>query len=50
MRQGILYIHGKGGHAAEADHYRTLFPEADVVGLDYRSETPWDAQEEFARF
>lgn len=50
MKQGIIYIHGKGGNAAEADHYRPLFPEADVVGLDYRSDTPWDAEEEFGRF
>ena len=50
MKQGIIYIHGKGGNAAEADHYRPLFPKADVVGLDYRSDTPWDAEEEFGRF
>lgn len=50
MKKGMIYIHGKGGNAAEADHYRPLFPEYDVVGLDYQSETPWDAKEEFAQF
>ncbi len=25
MRQLVLYIHGKGGNAMEADHYKTLF-------------------------
>lgn len=43
----ILYIHGKGGTAGEAGHYKPLFPGCDVVGLDYRAETPWGAKEEF---
>lgn len=46
----VLYIHGKGGNAAEAEHYRSLFPDADVIGFDYRAETPWDAAPEFAAF
>ena len=44
----VLYVHGKGGSAAEAEHYRPLFPQADVYGFDYRAETPWDAKDEFA--
>lgn len=47
MKNSILYVHGKGGTAAEADHYKTLFPDHDVVGLDYRAETPWEARSEF---
>ena len=43
----LLYIHGKGGTAEEAEHYKPPFPGCDVVGLDYRSETPWDAKAEF---
>ena len=39
----VLYIHGKGGAAAEAEHYRPLFPGRDVIGLDYRGATPWEA-------
>ena len=35
MRRIIIYIHGKGGNAEEANHYRSLFPESDVVGFDY---------------
>lgn len=50
MKKGIMYIHGKGGNAGEAEHFKTLFPEYDVIGFDYRSETPWDAREEFVRF
>ena len=39
----VLYIHGKGGSAAEAAHYRSLFPKSEVMGLDYRANTPWEA-------
>ena len=44
----VLYVYGKGGSAAEAEHYRPLFPQADVYGFDYRAETPRDAKEEFS--
>lgn len=43
-----LYIPGKGGTADEAEHYKPLFPDCDVAGLDYKAETPWDARTEFA--
>ena len=42
----ILYIHGKGGSAAESRHYVPLFPDCEVVGLDYRTFTPWETGEE----
>ena len=45
----VLYIHGKGGSAAEAEHYRPLFAGREVVGIDYRAQTPWEAKEEFPR-
>ena len=38
----VLYVHGKGGSAAESAHYEPLFPGCEVVGLDYRSFTPWE--------
>lgn len=44
----VLYIHGKGGTAEEAAHYKHLFPSCTVVGLDYKAETPWEAKLEFA--
>jgi len=47
MKKALLYIHGKGGNAAEAEHYKTLFADYEVIGLDYHSETPWDAKAEF---
>ena len=42
MKDAVLYIHGKGGCAAESDHYKTLFPNCRVTGLDYQSFTPWE--------
>ena len=43
----VLYVHGKGGNAAEAEHYKTLFLAADVFGFDYKAENPWEAKEAF---
>ena len=50
MKKGIIYIHGKGGSAGEAEHYAPLFPGCDVVGLDYRASAPWEAYDEFRSF
>lgn len=47
LKKSIIYIHGKGGSANEAEHFRPLFPECDVIGLNYSSNTPWEAKEEF---
>ena len=43
MKDLVLYIHGKGGSAEESRHYETLFPDSEVIGLDYHASTPWDA-------
>ena len=50
MRRLIIYVHGKGGSAEEAEHYRALFPDSDVIGFDYHAQTPWEAKDEFPRF
>ena len=50
MKGLIVYVHGKGGSAEEAEHYKMLFPNHEVIGFDYRSQTPWDAREEFFTF
>ena len=50
MKDRIIYVHGKGGSAEEAEHYRVLFPEAKVIGFDYHAQTPWEAREEFPQF
>ena len=41
----VVYIHGAGGSASEAEFYKEIFSE-DVIGLDYKSNTPWDFKEE----
>ena len=46
MNEVVLYIHGKGGSAGESEHYKPLFPECEVIGLDYRTFTPWETGEE----
>lgn len=50
MKNVIVYVHGKGGSAEEAEHYKPLFPDSEVIGFDYRAQTPWEATEEFPRF
>lgn len=47
MNKVVIYIHGKGGNAEEATHYKTLFPDCKVVGLDYTAQFPWEAKKEF---
>ena len=46
----VIYVHGKGGRAEEAEQYRPLFPDCDVIGFDYKAQTPWEAAEEFPKF
>lgn len=46
MKSAVLYIHGKGGSAAESEHYKPLFPDDDVMGLDYQTFTPWETGKE----
>lgn len=42
----VLYIHGKGGNASESTHYERLFPDCKVIGLDYKSFSPWETGKE----
>ena len=48
MKKAVLYIHGKGGSAAEADHYKELFTSYEVIGLDYKTNTPWETGQEIS--
>ena len=50
MKRLIVYVHGKGGSAQEAEHYKSLFPKDEVIGFDYHSQTPWEAKKEFLAF
>lgn len=42
----VLYIHGKDGNATESEHYKPLFPDCEVIGLDYQTFTPWETRKE----
>ncbi|MCR5021728.1 alpha/beta hydrolase [Ruminococcus sp.] len=50
MNKQVIYIHGKGGTSDEAVHYKPLFTGYDVVGFDYKSQTPWGAEKEFPAY
>lgn len=49
MEKEILYIHGQNGTPEEASHYRALFRNCNVIGLDYTARTPWEAKVEFPK-
>lgn len=49
MKRLVLYIHGKGGSALEAEHYKPLFIGYDVIGFDYYADNPWDAVVKFTK-
>ena len=49
-KTAVIYIHGKGGNAGEAEHYKKFFAECEVLGFDYKSQTPWEAKNEFAEY
>ena len=46
MKNTVIYIHGKGGSAAESEHYKPLFPDCDVIGPDYKTFTHWETGKE----
>ena len=46
QKDAVLFLHGLGGSADEAAHYRPLFPDCEVIGLDYHGIEPWSAGEE----
>lgn len=49
MNKVVVYIHGKGGNSKESEFYKSIFEDCDVIGLDYKSQTPWEAKEEFSK-
>ena len=50
MNATLIYIHGQYGSPEEAEHYRALFPGCEVIGFDYKAQTPWEAEREFAEY
>ncbi|MBQ8090357.1 MAG: alpha/beta hydrolase, partial [Pyramidobacter sp.] len=45
MSRTLLYVHGMGGSAAEAEQFRPLLPDCEVTGVDLPDLTPWGARE-----
>ena len=50
MEEIVVYVHGKGGSAGEAEYYKMFFPNSEVIGFDYCSQTLWEAKKEFFAF
>ena len=51
MKNAVIYVHGKGGNAEEADHYKQFFDDNfEIIGFDYKSLNPWDAKIEFINY
>ncbi|MBR0234981.1 MAG: alpha/beta hydrolase [Clostridia bacterium] len=46
----VIYIHGQNGSASEAEHYKPLFENAHIFGVEYCGVTPWEAGEEIHRY
>ena len=51
MKNAVIYVHGKGGNAEEAYHYKQFFDDNfEIIGFDYKSLNPWDAKIEFINY
>ena len=50
MQMTLIYIHGQYGSPEEAEHYRALLPGWEVIGFDYKAQTPWEAEREFVEY
>ena len=48
--KAVVYVHGRGGRAEDAERFEHIFPGCLVTGFDYSSDTPWDAEREFPPF
>jgi len=44
--KAVLYVHGKKGNADEANHYKELFKDYEIIGLDYKGQFPDEVKEE----
>lgn len=50
MDKIVVYIHGQNGSIEEAKHYKPLFSDCEVIGFDYKAQTPWEAKDEFTKY
>ena len=46
MRKSILYIHGKGGNAQEAEQFKDCCLGYDIHGINLVAFTPWETSEQ----
>lgn len=46
-RTAVVYVHGKGGSPDEKEIYSCHFPDNEIFGFDYKSDSPWEAKKEF---
>ncbi|MBQ7593168.1 MAG: hypothetical protein IJU48_02300 [Synergistaceae bacterium] len=45
MTKALIYIHGLGGNAQEAEQFRPILKDYDVFGLDFDDFTAWGTRE-----
>lgn len=52
MKNLVIYVHGKGGNAEEAEHFKhkPFFENADVFGFDYKAQTLGKQKKNFPSF
>ena len=50
MTRAILYVHGMGGSAQEAEHYKELCPGFEVVGVEYEGYVPESVRDTIRRY
>jgi hypothetical protein len=41
LKKAIIYVHGKGGSALEAERFKKNCPGFKMIGVDYREYLPW---------
>ena len=46
----VVYIHGQYGSPTESEHYKSLFPGCEVIGLDYKTFAPRETGKEIHTF
>ena len=47
MKSPLIYIHSQYCYPTESEHYKPLFSGFEVIGFDYKAQTPWEAEREF---
>lgn len=51
MKNAVIYVHGKGGNAEEANRYKQFFDDSfETIGFDYKSLNPRDAKIEVINY